>query len=74
MFFRNSEWGSEANKSAIDEGYNYPIKVGGILGDLIDATDKDLISKVYQEEKLFKTWNHGRTALIGDGMREPVLS
>lgn len=68
MFFRNSEWGPEANKATIDEIYNYPVKVGGVLGDLIDATDKDLISKVCIEEKLFTTWNHGRTVLIGDGM------
>ncbi|KAG0318430.1 hypothetical protein BG000_004245 [Podila horticola] len=67
MFFRNSEWGPEANKTTIDEVYNYPLKEGGVLGDLIDATDKDLISKVYYEEKLFTTWNHGRTVLIGDG-------
>ena len=69
MFFRNSEWGPEANKSTTDEIYNYPIKEGGVLGDLIDATDKDLISRVYIEDKLFKTWNHGRTVLIGDGMK-----
>lgn len=68
MFFRNSEWGPEANKATIDEIYNYPIKEGGIMGELIDMTDKDLISKVYLEEKLFLTWNHGRTVLMGDGM------
>ncbi|KAG0343935.1 hypothetical protein BG005_002114 [Podila minutissima] len=67
MMFRNSEWGPEANKSMLDEIYNFPIKNGGILGDLIEATDKDLISKVYVEEKLFQTWNHGRVALMGDG-------
>ncbi|KAG0081982.1 hypothetical protein BGZ92_011947 [Podila epicladia] len=61
MFFRNSEWKPEANKATIDEIYNYPIKEGGIMGDLIDMTDKDLISKVYFEEKLFLTWNYGRT-------------
>ncbi|KAI1293403.1 hypothetical protein EDD11_008426 [Mortierella claussenii] len=31
------------------------------------ATPKDLISKVYVEEKMFETWYHGRTVLIGDG-------
>ncbi|KAF8949565.1 hypothetical protein BGZ52_005564, partial [Haplosporangium bisporale] len=67
MMFRNSEWGPEANRSMLDEVYNFPIKNGGVLGDLIDATDKDLISKVYIEEKLFQTWNHGRIALMGDG-------
>lgn len=68
MMFRNSEWGPEANKAMIKEVYNFPVKQGGVLGDLIDATDKDMISRVYIEEKLFRTWTHGRTALIGDGM------
>ncbi|KAF9296576.1 hypothetical protein BGZ74_010258 [Mortierella antarctica] len=67
MMFRNSEWGPEANKAMIKEVYNFPVKQGGVLGDLIDATDKDMISRVYIEEKLFRTWTHGRTALIGDG-------
>ncbi|KAG0039945.1 hypothetical protein BGZ82_006058 [Podila clonocystis] len=64
--FNNSEWGPEANKSMIDEICEFPITHGGVLRDLIDATDSDLISKVYIEEKLYQTWNHGRTALIGD--------
>jgi hypothetical protein len=38
------------------------------LGDLIDATPRENISKVFLEDKLFDTWNHGRTVLIGDGM------
>ncbi|KAG0033898.1 hypothetical protein BGZ81_006919 [Podila clonocystis] len=66
MMFRNSEWGPESNKAMIDELYNFPTIHGGKLGDLIDATDKDMISKVYIEEKMFQTWNYGRTALIGD--------
>ncbi|KAF9207188.1 hypothetical protein CPC16_000102 [Podila verticillata] len=65
--FNNSEWGPEANKSMINEIRQFPITHGGVLGDLIDATDSDLISRVYIEEKLYQTWNHGRTALIGDG-------
>ncbi|KAG0082409.1 hypothetical protein BGZ93_009475 [Podila epicladia] len=58
--------GPEANKSMIDEVCEFPITHGGVLGDLIDATNSDLISKVYIEQKLYNTWNHGRTALIGD--------
>jgi hypothetical protein len=38
-----------------------------VLGDLIDKTPKDLISKVMLEEKVFDTWFHGRVALLGDG-------
>lgn len=67
MMFRNSEWGPEANREMIDDVSNFPIKLGGVLGDLIKATDKDTISRVYIEEKMFQTWNYGRTALIGDG-------
>ncbi|KAF9386806.1 hypothetical protein CPC16_007370 [Podila verticillata] len=66
MMFRNSEWGPESNQAMIDELYNFPTIHGGKLGDLIDATDKDNISKVYIEEKMFQTWNYGRTVLIGD--------
>ncbi|KAF9421932.1 hypothetical protein BGZ94_008710 [Podila epigama] len=67
MTFRNSEWGPESNAAMIEELNNFPIRDGHKLGDVIEATDKDLISKVYLEEKLFKTWTYGRVALIGDG-------
>ncbi|KAG0055385.1 hypothetical protein BGZ83_008777 [Gryganskiella cystojenkinii] len=36
------------------------------MGDLIDRTPSDLISKVVLEEKVFKTWYSGRTVLLGD--------
>ncbi|KAG0339545.1 hypothetical protein BG005_003448, partial [Podila minutissima] len=62
----NPEWGPNANQAMIDEIYNFPIKNGGVLGHLIDSTDPELISKVYIEEKIFETWNHGAVALIGD--------
>ncbi|KAG0003373.1 hypothetical protein BGZ65_001771 [Modicella reniformis] len=69
--FRNSEWSSESNAAMIKQIYNFPIKHGRegedkILGNLIDATDPGLISKIFLEEKLFETWYHGRTVLIGD--------
>lgn len=37
------------------------------LGDLIDMTPKEYISKVMLEEKLFDTWYGGRMVLLGDG-------
>lgn len=37
------------------------------MGDLFDATPIEGVSKVYFEDMLFETWNHGRTVLIGDG-------
>ncbi|KAF9427044.1 hypothetical protein BGZ94_005572 [Podila epigama] len=70
MMFRNSEWGPDANKTMIEQIRDFPVKLGGVLGDLIDATDKDLISKVYIEEKIFLTWTHGRTALMGDAVHK----
>ncbi|KAI7817028.1 hypothetical protein BC939DRAFT_467185 [Gamsiella multidivaricata] len=64
--FRNSEWGPEANDAMLKEFYEEPCPWGGKMGDVFDATPKDLISKVFLEEKLFKTWYHSRTVLIGD--------
>ncbi|KAF9312057.1 hypothetical protein BG003_006703 [Podila horticola] len=64
--FMNSEWGPESNASMIKQIYNFPCPVGGTMGDLIDATPPDLISKVFLEDRLFETWTYGRTALIGD--------
>ncbi|KAF9995815.1 hypothetical protein BGZ80_000219 [Entomortierella chlamydospora] len=72
--FRNSEWSPESNMEMIKEIYNFPVKNGSdgsggrvrTLGDLIDATPPEHISKVFIEEKLFETWYGGRTVLIGD--------
>ncbi|KAF9897335.1 hypothetical protein BX616_005774 [Lobosporangium transversale] len=62
----NAEWGPEANEAMIKQFENEPCPWGGKMGDLIEATPKNLISKVVLEDKLFKTWYHGRTVLIGD--------
>ncbi|KAF9161948.1 hypothetical protein BGX20_001934 [Mortierella sp. AD010] len=64
--FRNSEWGPEKDDNTLEQYRDFPCPLGGALGDLFDATPKNLISKIYLEEKLFKTWHHGRTVLIGD--------
>lgn len=63
---RNSEWGPESNEAMIKEVRDFQVPIGGTLGDLIDATPKDAISRVFLEDKIFETWNHGRTVLIGD--------
>ncbi|KAG0247283.1 hypothetical protein BG011_001732 [Mortierella polycephala] len=44
------------------------------MGDLIDATPKDLISRVFLGEELFKTWYLGRTILIGDACHKMLPS
>ncbi|KAG0368959.1 hypothetical protein BGZ54_000706 [Gamsiella multidivaricata] len=64
--FRLSEWGPEGVDAMLQEYRNYKAVVGGKMGDIMDATPKDQISKVFLEEKLFTTWHHSRTVLIGD--------
>ncbi|KAF8982506.1 hypothetical protein BGZ46_001118 [Entomortierella lignicola] len=64
--FRNSEWGPEALDAMMKEYENFPCAYGGTMKKMFDATPKELISKVFLEEKIFKTWHHGRTVLIGD--------
>lgn len=69
--FRNSEWGPEAALTMCKEVRDFPLP-GGVnntltMGELIDQTAPDLISKVMLEEKVFDTWYNGRTVLMGDG-------
>ncbi|KAF9994714.1 hypothetical protein BGZ79_000497 [Entomortierella chlamydospora] len=71
--FRNSEWGPELIDSMIAQVADHKVPCG-TLGDLIQATPKELISKVYLEEKLFETWNHDRIALIGDACHKMLPS
>lgn len=39
----------------------------GTMGELFDATPLQGVSKVFFEDQMFETWNHGRTVLLGDG-------
>ncbi|KAK3813788.1 MAG: hypothetical protein JOS17DRAFT_840621 [Linnemannia elongata] len=68
--FRNSEWGPEAAIAMCEQVKDFPIVSGNdkelTLGDLFDWSDKNHISKVMLEEKVFKTWYDCRTVLIGD--------
>ncbi|KAI1311579.1 hypothetical protein EDD11_003354 [Mortierella claussenii] len=66
--FKNSEWSPESNDAMIKEFAAKACPWGtGTMGDIVARTPRDLISKVFLEEKLFKTWYSGRTVLIGDG-------
>lgn len=73
--FRNSEnsgeWGAAPAHTMCDETRDFPLQLGDgkkwTMGDLYDLTPKELISKVMLEEKVFKTWHHGRYVLMGDG-------
>jgi len=75
--FRNSDWGSCGVTSGMcREVRDFPIPAMGssnrqlTLGDLIVKTPTGLISKMMLEEKVFKTWYHGRTVLVGDGKKD----
>ncbi|KAG0078945.1 hypothetical protein BGZ93_005582 [Podila epicladia] len=43
--FKNAEWGSKANQSMIEEVRDYPCALGGTMGDLIDLTPPEMISR-----------------------------
>ncbi|KAF9947740.1 hypothetical protein BGZ70_002527 [Mortierella alpina] len=67
--FRCSDWGPEMVDAMIKDVRDFPVPCGKkvTMGDLIDASVKDDISKVMLEEKMFETWHFGRTVLMGDG-------
>ncbi|KAF9302671.1 hypothetical protein BGZ74_005016 [Mortierella antarctica] len=67
--FRNSEWGPEAAEQMCKDVKDIPFKGGNgnlTIGDLIERSPKDRLTKVVFEEKIFKTWSFGRTVLLGD--------
>ncbi|KAF9282000.1 hypothetical protein BGZ68_006273 [Mortierella alpina] len=71
--FRNSEWTSDTNQGLVNEIRTFKTPYGD-LGQLIDATDEDRISRVYLEDKLFETWHYNRTVLIGDAAHKLLPS
>ncbi|KAG0376747.1 hypothetical protein BGX24_007293 [Mortierella sp. AD032] len=72
---KNSEWGPETSAPMIKQVRDFLIPFGDkTLGDLIDATPQETISCVFLEDKLFDTWNHGRTVLIGDACHKLLPS
>ncbi|KAG0201382.1 hypothetical protein BGX28_005783 [Mortierella sp. GBA30] len=76
--FKFSEWGPEAAEELCNkvrkmdaslcerQGFTCPY-IGGTIGDLIDNTPKEVISKVMLEDKMFETWHSDRVVLLGDG-------
>lgn len=65
----NTGWGALDIQAMCDEtrGIGIPGGSGAMnLGDLMDLTPKELMSKVMLEEKVFETWYLGRTVLLGD--------
>lgn len=69
---RNSEWSATMNDRMLQEVKDYMTPFGTV-GQLIDETPKEVISKVFFEDMLYQTWHHGRTILIGDGKKKSLL-
>ncbi|KAF9996628.1 hypothetical protein BGZ79_009633 [Entomortierella chlamydospora] len=67
LHFRNSEWGPESVEPMLKKYRDFSCAFGGTMKEIFDSTPKNLISKVFLEEKVFRTWYHGRSVLIGDG-------
>ncbi|KAG0007621.1 hypothetical protein BGZ80_004439, partial [Entomortierella chlamydospora] len=69
--FKNSDWGSESSGSIQEDWRAFKLPLGPdnpyiTIGDLINLTENDNVTKVMLEEKLYTTWHHGRTVLMGD--------
>ncbi|KAG0373978.1 hypothetical protein BGX24_010987 [Mortierella sp. AD032] len=65
----NTGWGPLALQAMCEEVRGFSIPGGNrpmTLGDLMDRTPKELMSRVLLEEKVFETWYNGRTVLLGD--------
>ncbi|KAF9437596.1 hypothetical protein BGZ76_000120 [Entomortierella beljakovae] len=76
--FRNTGWGIESSGYIEDDWYNFKVPIDGesnrlTLGDLFRSTRQEDITKVIFEEKLYSTWYHCRTVLIGDGAINAIL-
>ncbi|KAI7832730.1 hypothetical protein BC939DRAFT_4619 [Gamsiella multidivaricata] len=64
--FRFSDWKPTAADELCEMVRHYKNPYGGTVGDLIDRTPKERLSKVMLEDKYFSTWFHKRTVLMGD--------
>ncbi|KAF9905005.1 hypothetical protein EC991_002068 [Linnemannia zychae] len=67
---KNEEWGPGAAEAMCQISRDFPIISGGdqplTMGDLIEWTDMNYVSKVMLEEKVFETWYDGRIVILGD--------
>ena len=64
--FNGIPWEPERAVEMMQEIKDFKIPHDRTLGDLFDQTPRESISRVYLEDKLYKTWNHDRIVLIGD--------
>ncbi|KAF9415759.1 hypothetical protein BGZ76_004756, partial [Entomortierella beljakovae] len=63
---RCSEWNPDASESSINPFRDFVSPIGGSMGEIFDDTPTELVSTIYLEEKMFKSWHYGRIVLIGD--------
>ncbi|KAG0033415.1 hypothetical protein BGZ81_008501 [Podila clonocystis] len=61
-----SEWGPESFDAMEHDWRSFKLPIGGTMGDMIEATPRESISRVVLGEKLHQSWFHKRTVLIGD--------
>jgi 2-polyprenyl-6-methoxyphenol hydroxylase-like FAD-dependent oxidoreductase len=72
--FNGIPWGPERAIEMMQEIKEFKIPFGQTLGNLFEHTPQEAISRVYLEDKLFKTWTHGRVVLIGDAAHKVYVN
>ncbi|KAF9921141.1 hypothetical protein FBU30_008877 [Linnemannia zychae] len=66
------DWYPETIVEICEDVRNFKCPYGGSVMDLIESTPKGMVSKVLLEEKLYRTWYHGRVVLVGDSCHKIV--
>ncbi|KAF9352662.1 hypothetical protein BGX26_009560 [Mortierella sp. AD094] len=64
--FLFTDWKPAAADELCEMVRHYKCPFGGTVGDIMDRTPKERLSKVFLEDKYFSTWYHKRTVLMGD--------
>ncbi|KAG0335218.1 hypothetical protein BG004_000082 [Podila humilis] len=68
-------WASVDEKYTIEDSIREQASpFGGVFGEFVDATAKNMISMVVVEEKFYHTWHFGRTVLLGDACHKLLPS
>ncbi|KAG0220085.1 hypothetical protein B0O80DRAFT_163634 [Mortierella sp. GBAus27b] len=67
-----TDWGPDATDEMSKAIRHLPGPDGGTMGELLDSTDRQTVSRVILEERFFRTWYGRRTVLIGDACHKAV--
>ncbi|KAG0009788.1 hypothetical protein BGZ80_002049, partial [Entomortierella chlamydospora] len=70
----STNWTTEANTGLLKKLSDLPSPWGGTMGELIDMTPAEMRTKAVVEEKLFTTWHHSRTVLMGDARHKMLVT